>query len=605
MAEQDIKTGAENVVWDLSVLYASIDDPTIDADMQKAEVLAGELANTYKGKVASLDANALFDVMKAAEGVYDLVERLGAFAFLIYSTDTADVQLGALVQKMTEFGAKISQMLVFLSLEWNAVDEARARVLLEAPILAEYRHYLESERRYKPYQLDETSEQLLIEKSVTGRQAWVRFFTQLTGAMRYPYDGEPLTQSQVLSKLFDPERDTRKKAADSVTAGLREKSMELTYIFNVLAADKSTDDRLRGYGTWVSSRNLSNKVPDAVVEALVDAVTSRYDLVARHYTLKRTLLGVDELTDYDRYAPLPVKQSDKRYTWDTAREIVLSSFGAFHPRMAEVAAKFFDESWIHARLLPNKRGGAYSASVTPSAHPFVFLNYIGQAKDVATLAHELGHGIHQYMAGENNNIFHADTPLTTAEMASTFGEMLVFSDLTAKEDDPEARLAMISEKVEDTFGTVFRQIAMNRFEHAMHTARRKEGELTHERLSALWLEAQKAMFQDSVTLRDDYSLWWSYIPHFLHTPGYVYAYSFGELLVYALYNLYQQEGASFVPKYLDVLAAGGSDYPDKILAKLGVDLNDPAFWRNGLDAIEALIAQEETLAKEVYPGKWA
>ena len=597
-------TGAEAVTWDLSVLYNSIDDPAIDADMQKAEKMADDFAAAYKGKVAALDAATVAQAVQAAETIYDLLVRLWSYSSLVHSTDTADPKHGALRQKVTEFYSKVVQKIVFFELEWNNLEEDQAKRLLDDPALARYRHYLEAERRYKPYQLDEAREQLLIEKSVTGRQSWVRFFTQLTSAMRYQFEGEELNQSEILAKMHDPDRTIREKAADSVTVGLREREMELTYIFNVLAADKATDDRLRGYPTWVSSRNLSNKTPDAVVEALIEAVTSRYDLVARHYRLKRQIMGLDELAHFDRYAPIPAKESDRLYTWEEAQEIVLAAFGAFSPRMAETAQRFFDQNWIHAKLAPNKRGGAFSAGVTPSAHPFVFLNYMGKATHVSTLAHELGHGVHQSLAGAQNHIFDADTPLTTAEMASVFAEMLVFTDLMEKEDDPEARLAMLAAKIEDTFATVFRQLAMNRFEHGMHTARRTEGELTTTRLSEIWMDTQRDMHGDSVTLGDDYGIWWSYIPHFLHTPGYVYAYSFGELLVLALYNVYKEEGESFVPKYLEVLAAGGSDYPDKILAKVGVDLNDPAFWQKGLDAIEVLIAQEEALAKEVYPDRF-
>lgn len=597
-------TGAEDVAWDLSVLYASIDDPAIETDMQKAEAMADEFADSYRGKVADLDAATVAQAMKTAETIYDLLVRMYAYASLVYSTDTAKPKHGALRQKATEFYSTIVQKMVFFELEWNNLEDDHARTLLGDPALASYRHYLEAERRYKPFQLDEAREQLLIEKSVTGREAWTRFFTQMTSSMRYQFDGEDLTQSEILAKMHDTDRSIREKAAESVTAGLRAREMELTYIFNVLAADKATDDRLRGYPTWVSSRNLSNKAPDAVVDALIEAVTSRYDLVARHYRLKRQILGLDELTHIDRYAPIPAKESDRLYRWAEAREIVLSAFDAFSPRMAETAQQFFDKNWIHAKLAPNKRGGAFSAGVTPSTHPFVFMNYMGKATHVSTLAHELGHGVHQSLAGAHNHIFDADTPLTTAEMASVFAEMLVFTDLMAKEDDAEARLAMLATKIEDTFATVFRQIAMNRFEHGMHGARRDEGELTTARLSEIWMDTQRDMHGDSVKLTDDYGIWWSYIPHFLHTPGYVYAYSFGELLVLALYNVYQDEGPSFVPKYLEVLAAGGSDYPDKILAKVGVDLNDPAFWQKGLDAIEVLIEQEEALAKEVYPDRF-
>ncbi|MBC7809945.1 MAG: M3 family oligoendopeptidase [Burkholderiales bacterium] len=477
--------------------------------------------------------------------------------------------------------------------------------MTNSDLLSNYHHMLQAERRYKPYQLSEIEEQLLVEKDVTGRSAWTRYFTQIMGALRYDLDGQQVNQSEILRLLYSSDRETRKKAAESVTKTLQDRSMDLTYIFNVLAVDKASGDKMRGYASWISSRNLSNKASDEVVDALVTAVTANYDLVARHYELKRKLLGLDELTEYDRYAPLPLDAGDKRYTWEEARDIVVSAYAAFSPQMAEVAEMFFNERWIHAALAPSKRGGAFAAATVPSAHPFVFMNYTAQARDVATLAHELGHGVHQYLAGQTQGLFGMHTPLTTAEMASVFGEMLVFSDLMEKEPNAEARLSMLLGKIEDTFATVFRQVSMNRFEDAMHTARRGEGELSTARLSELWLQTQRAMFGESVDLSDNYGIWWSYIPHFLHTPGYVYAYAFGELLVLALFNLYRERGAEFVPQYIAVLEAGDSDYPDKILAKVGVDLADPNFWNQGLEAIRALVEQEEALAREVYPDKFA
>lgn len=596
-------TGAENVIWDLSVFYASPDDPAIQRDMDKLIQQADEFATAYKGRVAGLSADELLAAVKTLEAIEDLGGRVGSFASLHYSTDTANPQLGALVQKVTEFGAQIDQKTVFFNLEWNDTDDAIANKLLSDPKLAKYSHMLEAGRRYKPYQLSEVEEQLLSEKSVTGRSAWVRFFTQLTSALRLDYDDQKLTLTQVLTKMHDTDRETRRKAAEAITGGLSEKAMELTYIFNVLAADKASDDKRRTYPSWISSRNLSNKAPDAVVEALIKAVTSNYEIVARHYGLKRLLLGLDELTDYDRYAPLPLKESDSFYTWDEAKDIVLTAFSAFNPRVAEISRRFFDENWIHAPVLPNKRGGAFCAGTVPSAHPFILVNFEGKARDVQTLAHELGHGVHAYLAAEAQGLFGMHTPLTTAEMASTFAEMLVFTDLMNKEADPEVRLAMLAHKVEDTFATVFRQISMNRFEDALHTARRTEGELPTERINELWLTSQRAMFGDSVRMTDNYGRWWSYVPHFLSTPGYVYAYSFGELLVLALFNLYRERGAAFVPQFIDVLAAGDSDWPEKILAKVGVDLTDLNFWNQGLAAIKSLVEQEEQLARQVYPDK--
>jgi oligoendopeptidase F len=598
------KTGAEDVLWDLSVFYPSTDAPAIQADLDKVQAMADEFAAKYRGKVATLDSEEMVDALIEQEAIADASGRIGSFAFLNYATDTADPKLGALVQKITEAGSQLSQKLLFFDLEWKEVPDEQAQKLLADPTLGKYKHPLEAERRYKPYMLSEAEEKILVDKSVTGSNAWVRLFTQITSAMRYTYDGEQLTQSQILAKLHDTDRETRQKAADSLTEGLRSRSMELTYIFNVLAADKASDDKRRGYESWISSRNLSNKAPDEVVEALIKAVTSRYELVARHYNLKRILLGYDELYDYDRYAPIPVKGEESEYSWSEAREVVENAYNAFSPRLGGIVKEFFDGNWIHAALMPNKRGGAFASPTVPSAHPFVFMNFTGQTRDVMTLAHELGHGMHMYLSAEAQGITGLYTPLTTAEMASTFGEMLTFTELTAKEPDPAARLSMLAGKIEDSFATIFRQISMNRFENGLHTARRTEGELSTERISEIWMQSQKDMFQGSVNLRDQYALWWSYVPHFLGSPGYVYAYSFGELLVLALFNLYQKKGASFVPQYIDVLAAGDSDYPDRILAKAGINLSDPAFWDEGLDALQMLVEQEEALAKEVYPEKF-
>ena len=594
-------TGAEEVIWDLSVFYAGLDDPKIETDIERLTGLVDEFQDAWRGQVAAMEAEDFVNAYQALEAIYDLRGRLDSYAFLNFSTDTGDTAYQAFVAKMQDLGAALSQKTVFFELEWNALDDARAQAILDDPALATYRYYLEAERRYKPYLLSEAEEQILIEAQLSGSSAWTRFFTQLTGGFRFDWMGDEVNMSYVLNKLHDSDRDVREMAWRKLTDKLDEKSMELTFIFNTLALDKANNDRRRGYPTWVSSRNLSNKASDEVVEALVESVTGNYSLVARHYQLKRSLLGYDELFDYDRYAPLNLKESDSFYPWDDARDIVLKAFEKFSPEMCSVAREFFDNDWIHAPVLPSKRGGAFAASTVASANPFVFLNYLGATRDVTTLAHELGHGIHMALSGRAHGLFALYTPLTTAEMASTFAEMLVFQDLMAAESDREVRLSMLVGKIEDTFATVFRQISMNRFEDKMHTARRSEGELTTERLSKLWLETQRDMFADSVTITEEYGLWWSYVPHFLHTPGYVYAYSFGELLVLALYRIYQEEGAPFVPKYLDLLAAGDSDYPDRLLAKVGVDINDPGFWQKGIDVIEAWIDQAEALARELYP----
>ncbi|MBK8029179.1 MAG: M3 family oligoendopeptidase [Chloroflexi bacterium] len=598
------KTGAENVIWDLSIFYQKLDDPAIDRDMERVQGMANDFAAKYRGRVAQLDPEEMVDAMVEMEAIYDVSGRIGSYASLNFSTDTTNPQVGRLLQRVREQGAKLAQTLLFFDLEWKAVDDAVAAQLLAHPTLGKYRHPLEADLRYKPYTLSEIEEQLIVEKDVTGAGAWVRFFTQLTSAMRFDWEGEKVNQSKILDKLHSEDRAVREKAAESVTAGLREKQMELTYIFNTLMLDKANEDQRRGYPTWISARNLSNKAPDAVVEALIQAVTSNYDIVARHYQLKRALLGLDELRDYDRYAPLKIDAPEANYSWEEARQVVHSAYTAFSPRLGEIVNRFFDENWIHAPVLPNKRGGAFAAPTVASAHPFVFVNYLGKDRDIMTLAHELGHGVHMYLSGEAQGQTGLYTPLTTAEMASVFGEMLTFEDLMRRQPDPAVRLKALAHRVEDSFATVFRQVTMNRFEDGMHTARRSEGELPTERINQIWLETQRKMFGDSVTLTDNYGWWWSYIGHFIHTPGYVYAYAFGELLVLALFNVYRKRGADFVPQYLDVLAAGDSDYPDRILAKVGVDLTDPNFWNEGLAFLRGMVEEEERLAREVFPEKF-
>lgn len=598
------KTGAENVIWDLSIFYQKLDDPAIDRDMERVQGMANDFAAKYRGRVAQLDPEEMVDAMVEMEAIYDVSGRIGSYASLNFSTDTTNPQVGRLLQRVREQGAKLAQTLLFFDLEWKAVDDAVAAQLLAHPTLGKYRHPLEADLRYKPYTLSEIEEQLIVEKDVTGAGAWVRFFTQLTSAMRFDWEGEKVNQSKILDKLHSEDRAVREKAAESVTAGLREKQMELTYIFNTLMLDKANEDQRRGYPTWISARNLSNKAPDAVVEALIQAVTSNYDIVARHYQLKRALLGLDELRDYDRYAPLKIDAPEANYSWEEARQVVHSAYTAFSPRLGEIVNRFFDENWIHAPVLPNKRGGAFASPTVASAHPFVFVNYLGKDRDIMTLAHELGHGVHMYLSGEAQGQTGLYTPLTTAEMASVFGEMLTFEDLMRRQPDPAVRLKALAHRVEDSFATVFRQVTMNRFEDGMHTARRSEGELPTERINQIWLETQRKMFGDSVTLTDNYGWWWSYIGHFIHTPGYVYAYAFGELLVLALFNVYRKRGADFVPQYLEVLAAGDSDYPDRILAKVGVDLTDPNFWNEGLAFLRGMVEEEERLAREVFPEKF-
>jgi oligoendopeptidase F len=593
MSDDTTLTGAEQVAWDLGDLYGGADDPRLGADLDQADAQAGGLRAQYYGRIAGLSPEQLRTMLQEYEAIYELAAKVGSYAYLFWSANTTDPARGALIQRATERESRLSQELVFVELEWaNAPDDV-AQKLIESPELARYRHYLEKARLYRPHVLSEPEEKVLAEKSVTGRSAWERFFNETHSAATFELDGEKLSKEKVLSKLHAPDRDLRKRAAASVTAGLRDLSRASTYIFNNLLADKASDDRLRHYESWISARNLANEVDDQVVEALVRAVTGRYDIVARYYRLKRRLLGLNELFEYDRYAPLPVAQHF--YPWEETRQIVLDAYRGFHPHMAEIAGWFFERHWIDAAIRPGKLGGAYSAGTVPSVHPYVLLNYEARPRDVMTVAHELGHGVHQALS-RKQGMLQMHTPLTTAETASVFGEMLVFQDLMRRESDPQVRLSMLTGKLEDSFATVFRQVSMNRFEDAIHAARRNEGELTTERYNALWLDTQRAMFTDSVSLTADYGLWWSYIPHFINTPGYVYAYAFGELLVLALYARYQQVGAEFPGKYLEMLSAGGSNWPHEIVRPLGVDLNDLNFWKDGLQILDDMVSEAERLA---------
>lgn len=590
------KTGAENINWDLSDLYKSIDDPDLKKDKERIRKLADSFASSYKGKVQKFDAQEMKHALEEYEELLELIGKIGSYARLLWSTNTTKAEYGKLVQEANELSSEIHQKLVFFDVEWLDLDEEKAQNLITNDTLSGYRHYLETLQRYKEHILSEKEEQILSAKSVTGRSAWNRYFDETMGAARFTLDGEELTQQEVLSKLHEPDRELRKKAHSSLTSTFEDLSRSLTFIFNTLLADKHTNDKLRNYKSWISSRNLSNEIDDETVEVLVNSVTDKYSIVQRFYDLKRNLLGYDELYDYDRYAPL--LKNEKKINWDEARNMVLDSYSDFHPEMGTIAGRFFERQWIDAAIKPGKRGGAYSASTVPSVHPYVFMNFDGRIRDVQTLAHELGHGVHQYLSREQGAL-QADTPLTTAETASVFGEMLVFQKLMRKLNDPKEKLALLIGKIDDTIATVFRQVSMNRFEHAMHTRRREDGELSKEDFSKLWRESQEAIYGDSVTLTESYNLWWCYIPHFLHTPGYVYAYAFGELLVLALYEEYSRSKNGFSDKYLDMLRAGGSDWPENIVGKLGLDITRPDFWDKGLRAIDKMVEEAEELAQEI------
>lgn len=589
-------TGAEEIHWDLTDFYKDMDDPAIDRDLDEADARADKLAEEYRGRVASLDAEEMRHLIEELEATYELSFKAGNFAQLHWTTNTEDPLRGGLMQKVNERGTRLGQKLLFLGLEWAEAPADKAEALMAHPVLEHYRHWLAIARLYKPYNLTEAEEKILAEKSITGRDAWIRFYDELQGAARFDLDGEKVPLSIAISKLRETDRELRKRAAKAISEGLQETIRIRTFVFNNILADKASDDQLRGYPSWITNRNMSNQVDDESVNALIKAVSARFDIVHRFYRLKRRLLGVDELFHYDRIAPLPT--SNRFYSWEQAKEMVLNAFNTFDPRMVEITKLFFDKNWIDAAVTPGKDGGAFSAPAIPSVHPYILMNYRGKPDDVMTLAHELGHGVHQYLA-KDQGLLLQDTPLTAAETASVFGEMLVFQDLLAQESDPEARLALLTSKIEDSFNTIFRQIAFNLFEEKIHTERRTKGELTTERFNEIWMETQGMMFGDSMTFTDEYGVWWSYIHHMVRYPGYVYAYAFGNLLVLALYAKYQEAPEGFADKYMQMLAAGGSNYPHEIVKPLGVDLQDPNFWKQGLQTLENMVAEAEELSAQL------
>jgi oligoendopeptidase F len=590
IAEAD-RTAAD-VAWDLEPLVDGRGQAGVDALLDEAEQLVDTL-EARRGTIASLDAGGLAAFMHELAELNDKIGRAGSYAGLAFSVDTSDPARGALMQRVEERGTTLSTRILFFELEWAELPDARVDELLADERLTFCRHWLRSARRYIPHLLTEPEERMLTEKSVTGASAWSRLFSELTSVIRLDLDGEDVALEQGLSLLQSPDRDVRKASAEAVTAGLAPGLRTRAFVFNTLLADKATDDRLRHYDGWLASMNLANEASDASVQALVEAVEARYDIPQRWYTLKARLLGIDQLADYDRMAS--VASGEAEFGWSEATRIVVDAYDSFSPKMADVVRRFLDEPWIDAPMRDAKRGGAFCAYTVPSHHPYLMLNYTAQRRDVLTLAHELGHGVHAYLAREQG-VFHQTTPLTLAETASVFGETVTFGRLLDATTDPDARLALLAESLEGQIATVFRQTAMNRFEDAVHTARREEGELSVERFGELWAASQTAMLGDSVEITEGYRTWWSYIPHFIGTPGYVYAYAYGQLLALSVYRKYQEEGSAFVPRYLEMLSAGGSLPPEELGRIVGVDLADPGFWDGGLAIVAEQLEAAEAAA---------
>lgn len=583
---------AADVAWDLEPLVDGLGVAGVDAALDAADVLAGEV-EAYRGRVADLDAAGLAEVMHKTAELADLIGRAGSYAGLRFAVDTADPELGALMQRVEERGTAINTRVLFFELEWAALSDERVDELLADDQLTFVRHHLRSARRYRPHLLTEPEEKILAEKDVTGSSAWSRLFDELTSAMTIELDGQTVGLEQGLSLLASPDREVRQQAAAAVTEGLAPGLRTRAFVFNTLLADKATDDRLRTFPDWIASRNLANEASDESVQALVDAVQGRNDIPQRWYTLKAQLLGLERLADYDRMAS--VATVDAEFGWDEARHLVLDAYRSFSPELADVANRFFDEHWIDAPVRPGKRPGAFCAYTVPSQHPFLLLNWTSRRRDVLTLAHEMGHGLHAYLA-RDQGVFHQGTPLTLAETASVFGETVTFGRLLNETDEPEDRLTLLAESLEGQIATVFRQIAMNRFENSVHTARREQGELAVDDFNRYWIESQTAMLGDSVELTEGYGTWWSYVPHFIGVPGYVYAYAYGQLLALSVYRQYQEQGEGFVGAYLELLARGGSLPPEELGKIVGVDLTDPAFWDGGLNIIEQQLEAAEAAA---------
>jgi oligoendopeptidase F len=591
----DQKLEAAN--WDLEPLVEGRGPKAVEVMLTESRERAEAFAARYKGCVAELDATELEAAMHELAAIHDLAGRAGSYAVLSFSLDTADPERGARMQRARELGAAIETHLLFFDLEWNKLPDERAEELLTAPDLAFCAHHLRNLRRYLPHQLSEPEERILTETSVTGKSAFQRLFTEQTSALEIPLPDrdEPASLEEGLSRLQDPDRERRREAADAVTESLRRDLRARAFVFNTLLQDKATKDRLRSYPHWLASRNLANEASDESVEALIEAVRGRYDLARRWYSLKARLLGLDKLAYYDRMAP--VSDSDDRIPYGEAEEIVLDCYRSFSPELGATAEEFFTGGYMDGPPRPGKRGGAFCSYTVPSAHPYVMLNYTSRPHDVLTMAHELGHGVHASLA-RPQGIFHFTTPLTLAETASIFGESIVLERLLERAPGAAERLDLLAGALDGAVAAVFRQVAMNRFEDAIHTERREQGELSVARFGELWLGTQADLLGDSVELDDDYGIWWSYIWHFVDTPGYVYAYAYGHLLALSVYRKYEEHGEGFVDSYLELLRTGGSRRPEELGAIVGVDLADPGFWSSGLELIARQLDAAEAAARE-------
>ena len=585
-------------VWRLADLYPSKDAPALKADIDKATALTKDFEEKWKGRLAdaagSSGPDGIGQALAEFEALEDLLGKIGSFAGLTYFADTSDPANGKFYGDIQSKLTDLSAHLLFFALELNRIDDAVIDACMDRdPQAAHYRPWIVDLRQDKPYQLDDRLEQLFLEKSMTSAAAFNRLFDETMAELRYEIDGEKVPLEVALNMLQEPNEASRRKAAEALSKTFQQNIRVFTLITNTLAKDKDISDRWRGFTDIADSRHLANRVEREVVDALAAAVRQAYPRLShRYYAMKAKWLGMETMNFWDRNAPLP-ETSDAVIPWTEAKDTVLSAYAGFAPEMATIAGRFFDEEWIDAPMRPGKAPGAFAHPVVPSAHPYVLVNYMGKPRDVMTLAHELGHGVHQVLAGEQGALM-CQTPLTLAETASVFGEMLTFRALLDKTRDKRERKAMLAQKVEDMINTVVRQIAFYEFERKLHTAR-KEGELTSEQIGELWLSVQEESLGPAIRISEGYETWWAYVPHFIHSPFYVYAYAFGDCLVNSLYAVYQQAAPGFQQKYFDLLRAGGSKHHSELLKPFGLDATDPSFWSKGLSMIEGLIDELEAL----------
>jgi oligoendopeptidase F len=587
--------------WALADLYDGPDAPALKADLQTSERAAEATQERYAGKLAALldggkGGAPLAQAVREFEALNDIMGRIVSYASLLYAADTSDPKRQKFFGDIQEKITAISSKLLFFPLELNRLDDAALETAMTTSGLGHYRPWLEDLRKEKPYQLDDKLEQLFHEKAVTSRGAWDRLFNETMTALRFKADGEKRSLEPTLNRLLDPDPATRREAAEALAKVFKQNERLFTLITNTLAKDKEISDRWRGFVDVADSRHLANRVEKEVVDALVAAVREAYPRIShRYYAMKAKWLGKKKLAYWDRNAPLP-EEPKQVISWDDAQKTVLTAYGDFSPRMGDIAGEFFAKSWIDASVREGKSPGAFSHPTVPSAHPYIMLNYQGKPRDVMTLAHELGHGVHQVLANVQGPLM-APTPLTLAETASVFGEMLTFRALLKQAPTRRERKALLASKVEDMINTVVRQIAFYNFERAVHTERR-EGELTSERLGEIWMEVQRESLGPAIDLKPGYETFWCYIPHFIHAPFYVYAYAFGDCLVNSLYAVYEKADRGFAERYLDMLAAGGTKHHRELLAPFGLDASDPNFWSMGLKVVEGLIDELEAMEEE-------